>query len=76
MELENCSRLEEKIRGFVDRYQKLKEEKERIEGELSTARGRIEKLSGEVEGFREGKVKVRERVEELIKNLEFLKGQE
>lgn len=70
MELEQFSKLEEKVRNLIERYKELKGEKEQIENELKLTKQRLNELETEISRLKETRKEVLKRVDDLIRRLE------
>lgn len=70
MELEQFSKLEEKVKNLIERYKELKGEKEQIENELKLTKQRLNELETEISRLKETRKEVLKRVDDLIRRLE------
>lgn len=70
MELEQFSKLEEKVKNLIERYKEVKGEKEHLEEELKSTKQRINELEAEVNRLKETRLEVLRRVDDLIRRLE------
>ena len=70
VKLEQFSNLEIRVEELIERYQSLKEEKERLESDLKTSRERAEALEAELGELNGTRREVLKRVDDLIHHLE------
>ena len=72
MSLDTFDSLERKIEDIVERYTRLKEEKERLEGELRERDTRLTSLEERCMRFEIERESIKAKVDALLKRLEQL----
>ena len=75
MELDSLEKLEKKITELTEGYLALKQEHQEAMEELDAKRTQIDELNGQLGEFQQNKVQINTKIENILKKLEFLKGQ-
>ena len=76
MELEQLSLLEQRVERLIQQYGRLKEEKTLLERSLAEKDERVRALEREVDGLRQERDIIRERLARLIETIERLEALE
>ncbi len=76
MELEQLSLLEQRVERLIQQYGRLKEEKTLLERSLAERDERVRALEREVDGLRQERDIIRERLARLIETIERLEALE
>jgi cell division protein FtsB len=72
MQLENLGLLEESLDRLIRQFLRLKEEKSVLENRLEETSRRLKDLEGEIEGLRQERGLIRERLGRALKKIERL----
>ncbi len=76
MELEQLGLLEQRVERLIQQYGRLKEEKTLLERSLAERDERVRALEREVDGLRQERDIIRERLARLIETIERLEALE